>query len=153
MSKMKKSILFSIIAISALMLSSCKYEDGPAISLRSKKSRVANLWRLSEMYVNDTLQTLTNSTNHTLELTKEGVATTTLDDLSILPIVGTWEFGDKKETIEIFYPSVNNDPDNVPAVYTILRLKNDELWIMREYDNGVRIDRIESHYVTDASAD
>jgi hypothetical protein len=150
---MKKTLLFVLIAVSALMFQSCKYEDGPSVSCRSKKTRVANLWRLSEMYVNDTLQELNSNTGYSLELTKEGVATTTLDNNAVAPIVGTWEFGDKKETLIMHYPSDNLDPDNVPAEYTILRLADDELWLVRDYDNGVRIDRIESHFITDPSAD
>lgn len=38
-----KKLLYSIIALSVL-LTACKYDEGPGISLRSKRDRVANEW-------------------------------------------------------------------------------------------------------------
>ena len=38
-----KKIVYSIVALS-VMLTACKYEEGPGISLRSKRDRVANEW-------------------------------------------------------------------------------------------------------------
>lgn len=39
----------SIALLGAVSLYSCKYEDGPGISLRSKRDRVANEWRVVKM--------------------------------------------------------------------------------------------------------
>jgi uncharacterized lipoprotein YehR (DUF1307 family) len=45
----KLSILFAAFAV--VMLASCgKYEDGPGFSLRSKTSRLAGTWTLTEVF-------------------------------------------------------------------------------------------------------
>jgi hypothetical protein len=40
-----KKILYSIIGLSVL-LTACKYEEGPGVSLRSKRDRIANEWKV-----------------------------------------------------------------------------------------------------------
>ena len=43
-------LLFLILCIS--IVSCKKYEDGPAISLMSKKARIANIWKVDVYYLN-----------------------------------------------------------------------------------------------------
>ncbi len=40
-------IIYSVLAIS-IVFSSCKYEEGPGISLRTKRDRVSNEWKISK---------------------------------------------------------------------------------------------------------
>ncbi len=42
-----KRLIYSFLAITVL-LSACKYEEGPGISLRSKRDRVSNEWKVDE---------------------------------------------------------------------------------------------------------
>ena len=42
-----KKIIYSVLVIS-IALTSCKYEEGPGISLRSKRDRVSNEWLVKE---------------------------------------------------------------------------------------------------------
>lgn len=46
---MKKKILYLLILI--LFFAACKYEDGPAISLRSKTNRLLKEWKIEKMIV------------------------------------------------------------------------------------------------------
>lgn len=42
-----KKLLYSLLAIS-ISLTACKYEEGPGISLRSKRDRISNEWLIKE---------------------------------------------------------------------------------------------------------
>lgn len=144
---MKTKLLAIGICLTIIFIGACKYEDGPSCSLASKKSRVANLWKLEKVFNDGVEQTITALGNHTLELTKDGNAVFTVTaDSTIDPITGTWAFGEGKETLEIIYSSGTN-PDDVAAVYTILRLKQKELWLERAYDDGTAVYLVETHYI------
>lgn len=146
---MKKSYLILVLSVVLIGFQGCKYEDGPAMSCASKKSRVANVWKPDKVFNDGVEQELSVLGNYTLELTKDGLAVfTTLGDPHIPALDGTWTFGDKKETIEITYSSGSLDPDDVPAIYTILRLKQEELWLERNYHpGGDTIYTVETHYI------
>ena len=62
MKRMKTSGLFLVLVmlVSSLTFQSCsKYEEGPSISLRSKKARLVNKWKIDKMYKNGTEYTPT----------------------------------------------------------------------------------------------
>ncbi len=123
-----KPILFvGIILVSSLM-SCSKYPDGPSISLRTKKERVANTWVIKQALRNGNDVT-SDYTAYTLTLTKDGdaqlVATYVFGTATFQGNTnGTWSFESSKE--HIYFDYQNNDFDNK---YQILRLKEDELWI------------------------
>lgn len=49
----KIAIILSIIAVTAMLFSSCgKYEEGPAFSLATKKARLTGDWTLKETSYN-----------------------------------------------------------------------------------------------------
>ncbi len=57
----KSAIILAVIAISAVLLSSCgKYEEGPAFSLATKKARLKGTWKVSEIKMNDEVIDLSN---------------------------------------------------------------------------------------------
>ena len=111
-----------LLAILGLCLAACgKYEEGPGFSLRSKKARVANLWKVDYAYkFKDQKDVTTNYVGETWEFTKDGEfferENGELDDS------GTWEFINDKEEIIISFPA---DTER----YTILRLKENEMWL------------------------
>ncbi len=115
-----------LVGIAFFGLTACnKYEDGPKISLRSKKERVANTWVIEKAIRNGndvtdeyTIYTLTTSKDGDAKLNAAvtGSFTYTTD--------GTWEFNSNKENLIFDYE--NNNADNT---YQILKLKEDELWI------------------------
>lgn len=47
----------SLVIAGALTFAACKYEDGPKISLRAKRDRVANEWRIEKYTYNDSDRT------------------------------------------------------------------------------------------------
>lgn len=148
---MKKNLPQSaIIFISALLLllASCgKYEEGPNISFRSKKARIANDWVLDEMYINGELQNLSAESRSIIySLTKDGKIKTQVSFLGqLLEATGNWEFYDNKEELKtsITYTFLISYTD--VKIFKILRLKEKELWLERTEQNG---NKVEYRYVS-----
>jgi hypothetical protein len=123
-----KFIIFTLFA-SLVFLGSCnKYSEGPMLSLRSKKERIANRWVIQKAFRegND----VTNEYSiYTLDLSKEGNA-----DLIATYLIfgaqyqfntdGKWEFQGEKVFLDLDFN--DDDADNR---YKILKLKEDELWL------------------------
>jgi len=128
---MKKFFIISIVAIFAL--SSCgKYEDGPAFSLASKKSRVVNTWVLDKEFHNGQEVTLTaDDKDDYVEFTKDGkMIVTWVSGSQSTTIEGTWEFDDSKEhLITKFTYSLYGAQTTTTTSYKILRLKSNEMWL------------------------
>ena len=131
---MRKLLLF--VALITVAVTSCKkYDEGPRVSLASKKSRVANTWKYDEILVNGKATNLsTNEINARLELTKDGGATYTSGSTTGN---GTWVFSDDKEdlTITLVY-QFTFISTNESRKYKILKLKDDEMWLEYINPNG-----------------
>ena len=125
-------LLFLILCIS---ITSCKkYEDGPAISLMSKKARIANIWTVDTYYLNG--KDMTTEYRQLISRDKLVIFQSGNFEYSELSTwswavpnyTGKWKFIDDKESVEM-------TPDN-PAVKTktlkILRLKNKQLWLKEQ---------------------
>ncbi len=128
-----------VIALAATLLSTgCKkYEDGPAFSLRSKKERIANTWRV-EQALNGSQDVTSDFDQYELQMLTSGNATLSalyvLGEASFeLQTNGTWSLENSKEDLVLDFE--NNDADET---YEILRLKEDELWL-RTMDNGLEL--------------
>lgn len=135
---MKKTLKLSVILLGFALIfgtTSCKkYQEGPAISFRSKKARVANTWVVEKSIVDGKEESTSPLSGFVFEFTKDGKYNFTADETSYDK--GTWDFGDKKETIVM----TNENGDKNTA--TILKLKNKELWT-KETISGVTF---ETHY-------
>ena len=119
-----------LLGFALIFGTSCgKYEEGPGISFRSKKARVANTWAVEKYTINEVEQSTILFADVTFEFTKDGKYTFTFGTNGSEK--GTWEFGDKKETIK-----TTEDGQSSVEESTILKLKNKEFWI-KEVDNGV----------------
>lgn len=114
-----KPLLLFVALISTIILSECKkYDDGPRISLLSKKSRLANAWKY-EKVIDQSGHDVPFATDYFIEFKKDGNVIETYGN-NIYP--GTWLFATNKEDIVL----------NVPAdtrTVSILRLKSKELWL------------------------
>ena len=115
-----------------------KYDDGPKFSLRSKKERLSNKWRI-EKYMQDgsdkTDQFNTLYKSYQFEIVKSGAYQLSYDSLGkVLSDEGTWRFkaGDNT-TIEY----LSNKNGALIKRFHILRLKEKELWYYME-ENSVR---------------
>lgn len=121
--------MLSLAILGSIGLSSCsKYEDGPMVSLRSKKERIANTWKVEKAM--DKGSDVTSSfEQYKLEMLSDGAASLaalyTLGDLTFeFETNGTWSLQNSNEDLQLDFE--NNAADKT---YEILRLKEKELWL------------------------
>ena len=120
MSKLKKISGISAVGITVLAASSCgKYDDGPNISLMSKKSRVVGPWNVKSIGS----QILTNGYSLTLDFDKKGSLIETIAySGGNYSYAGSWAFATNKENLML---TANGDV----TMYEIKRLTNKEMWL------------------------
>ncbi len=130
---MRTTYLLSLLSIFLFIsLESCKYEEGPAISLRTKKSRVVNDWFLYEIITTEAstgkkeVETISYKEDEYVmhSYSKNGDYTTT-DKYGGKTYTKSyrWEFTDKKKKLKHIYQ--NGETESAE----ILKLKNDEMWL------------------------
>lgn len=143
---MKKIALLSVAAlmIGGIALTSCKkYEEGPALTLLSKKARVAGTWELEAYLENDVDKTSDYRqvvTGETIVYEKDGSYTANYQTVfGEQNDAGSWEFINDKLEIKGVSNTAGNDPDTM----VIVRLKNKEMW-MKEKSPGSTVS--EWHY-------
>jgi hypothetical protein len=123
---MKKKIVYTFILALGMGLTqtSCsKYEDGPAISLRSSTARITNHWKISKVTSNANDITLQFS-GHEWEILKDGNFNLYVD--AVLVKTGTWRMGDNMPMDMLIFNYSNGDVD----FFTIKRLTNKELKVI-----------------------
>lgn len=133
---MKKTFCIAVAALmfGGLALSSCKkYEDGPALSIHTKKGRVAGDWEV-EQYLQDGVDKTSDYrsiiASETFTYDKDGSYTssataTTAFGGQTSTDNGTWAFIDNKEQITSTSSAANSTADTMQ----ILRLTNKEMWV------------------------
>mgnify|MGYP000998885919 FL=1 len=142
----KLNVILLTVVASVLMLTSCSpYEEGPAISLRSRTERLCNEWRLTRLYINGTEQTLSSFDQQTtLEFKDNGTVNYSYAVMDSTAIVitgsGTWEFND--DQTEVFTTITYTLGGTEKDTFKILRLKEEELWFENNEDGDV----VETHY-------
>lgn len=133
---------FKILSLGLLVmtfvLGSCsKYEEGPALSLRTKKARLAGEWKVDK-YITSEGEEVNGNDDGTIEFTKENTVIVKSGNFSQ---EGTWEFVKDKEYLQIEFTYTSG---GITVTETdeskILRLKNDELWLEDE-------DGDQTHYI------
>lgn len=133
---MKKFIIAGLIVaagFSTFTVTSCnKYEDGPKISLLTKKARLCGDWALEAYLVNDVDQTSAYQsvvgTNFEWDIEKDG----TYKMSGNFTDNGTWELGEDKDDVRFLSSAANS----TEVSYRILRLKSKELWLRYTAPNG-----------------
>jgi len=142
----KLNVILLTVVASVLMLTSCSpYEEGPAISLRSRTERLCNEWRLTRLYINGTEQTLSSFDQQTtLEFKDNGTINYSYAVMDSTAIVitgsGTWEFNN--DQTEVFTTITYTLGGTEKDTFKILRLKEEELWLENNQDGDV----VETHY-------
>lgn len=117
-------LLVVVMAMTFVFTGCGKYDEGPSLTLLTKKARITGEWKLvkildetgSEIDLQDTEQTFTINKDNTYEVT---FTMGTFSETS----KGEWKWGDKKETIM----SKGEDATEWSEA-KILKLKNSELW-------------------------
>jgi hypothetical protein len=130
----KQSFLLVLIASLFFFVSCGKYEDGPAISLLSRKARLVNKWKIEKYYIDGKEQTLSDDDKKWyLEIKKDNTFEEVVyaGALSIT-LTGTWLEVDNYSKIHF---KVTN-PYSYEYEYTILRLMSNQLWWKRVDDNN-----------------
>ncbi len=127
---MKTIKILTLTAATALIaLPSCsKYEENEGITLKSKKERVANTWKIDKAF-NDGEDVTDEYDEYTLTTTKDGDANLMVKyEFGAFSFEaetqGTWQFESGKENIAFDYE--NDDAD---AEYQLLRLEEDNMWL------------------------
>jgi hypothetical protein len=146
---MKKFVSIALfVGIAAMIFSSCgKYEDGPGISLASKKGRVANDWIMDKQLVDGVEQEKTGYEEYYIySLEKDGTGTmkveahtATYGDVDVEVEASEtkveWEFDDKKEQIRMRTANADGEFEDWSddSWATILRLTSKEMWSKSTY--------------------
>ena len=122
----KLAIILTIVATTAMIFSSCgKYEEGPGVSLLTKKARITGTWAVVETITNGI--GYTGDDNETWTFNRDGTGNTTETDGSYSETTTfEWEFNDSKESIII---KKTHDNTFYLTELKIARLTNKELWI------------------------
>ena len=124
-----KILSLTLLAMTFVLGSCSKYEEGPALSLRTKKARVANTWE-TDYYVSEDGTQTQDQGDGTIEYTKDGKVSYNYGSISVS---GTWEFNDDKTEIETTI-------ENSTSSSTIIKLKNDEMWLADSEDYNASAD-------------
>lgn len=114
---------FSLVAILMVFAACGKYEEGPGISLRSKKARVVGEWKVTELTLNGT-NTMTDGSTTELDITEDKFTTRNITAAGSVSVTADWEFDDKKEHIVATY---TNNGTTTTERWEILRLANKEM--------------------------
>lgn len=121
MKNLTRSLFFGLFCFSTMTLvHSCKkYEDGPAISLRSRTERISNQWKVDNYKVNGTdFTSLVSSYVETFS--KSGAYSYSW---SILNGEGTWAFQNNDMEVKL-----TGDSEQTSRTLYILKLQEKEFW-------------------------
>lgn len=141
---MKKLLAFIFLG-SVLFFSECKkYPEGPSISFKSKKERIANTWKIGALLINgvDSAAYYTNILkDYTIAMSKSGSYTITYY-VSVPPFgnipnteSGSWDLSSDKKTITIN-----------PASIVIGNLPSKSSWqILKLYEKDFRVRSIDAN--------
>lgn len=118
----KLLIAFGLLSAIVFSIPSCgKYEEGPGMSLLTKKKRLSREWDAKE-YVSASGVTTADTDTDIITFEKDGAFKVTFDGTSFS---GTWEFTSDKEKIKTVITILNQTTTDE---ITILRLTNKEFW-------------------------
>jgi hypothetical protein len=135
-----KMLKFALLAsLLGFVLSSCTfYEDGPLISILSKKERVANTWVADEVIEADGDVVTDGYDNWTWTFTEGGEATVSYPVLgSTINFQGEWNLVDNGA---IFQLIIDYGLGTDIADYEILRLAEDQFWLLAEDGTEFRLE-------------
>ena len=133
---MKKLSTIFVLTLVITLIGCSKYEDGPAISLRSKKARLVNKWKLEKIYLDGKEQLVQGIPPSEADVWVEFKKDDSFENF--FGINGKWEFDSSKEHIKLM-----DDDSNLIHELRIIKLKENEL--IFDYEFG---GLYELHYKT-----
>lgn len=146
---MNKLTVIILIGFSFFFTECKKYPEGPSFSLRSKKERIANNWKVQKYLENDVDKTSDFNALHSkwnLLTTKEGSYTITREFYGILSTTekGTWALTAGNKNFALTPTSISTGALPSPSSWQILKLFEKEFWV-RSYDSNSK--KIEYHLI------
>ncbi|NCO54052.1 MAG: hypothetical protein COS14_01270 [Bacteroidetes bacterium CG02_land_8_20_14_3_00_31_25] len=128
---MRNSLIIIISFIFIVDLASCtKYEDGPILTFRSKKTRIVNTWKYeSIIYVEQNSVVTENLPTIEFTCSKDGLYSDNEDS------VGTWKFSGEVDLII----SKSKNSTTTETKWEIIKLAKKQLWL--------RINKVEHHFI------
>ena len=125
MKQIRQIFIIGLACTTLVFVNGCKkYDEGPALSLKGKKARVANEWKIEYAYdYNDNIDVTSDYSGETWDFTKKGEFTE--KDNGVVDKAGTWEFVSDKEAIQVNITGTGSSTET----YTILKLKEKEMWL------------------------
>jgi len=130
--KITKRLLGITLFSALLFMGACsKYEDGPAVSLQTKKARLSRAWVVEKYIDGDDGEVTAGNNDDILTFYKDGNYSYTS---GIFTLDGTWTFINNDEDLQTQYTILGvSNTDKVK----ILRLTSKELWIQEENKDKV----------------
>jgi len=137
---MKKCTYLLLLFILPFSWQSCsKYDDGPWISLRGKQNRLVNTWQYSLVLRNGVnvtdgkVQGSPNYNESSIGFNEEDRFTEILTvNSTAAQHDGDWSFDEDKATLQLTF-----DDGSEARNLTILKLKNDELWLQEIFGENL----------------
>ena len=136
MKTLRNFLLFGFAAFMLLNSGCKKYEEGPLLSIRSKKARIVNDWVVVKSYVNGKEEDLENTTEE-MEFKDDYTGRYKYTGSSIFgeskyEINFKWDFNRDKTKLIINYLDDDGNEEYV-VDYLILKLYENELWLKDQY--------------------
>ncbi len=130
--------LLATAAISSTFVGCSKYEEGPSLSFRTAKNRVANTWKIESVVHNgvDLTKLPQYSTQQQFWTSDGGYTQTYINPTNGIGerILGNWTLqDDAKKVAVVKYNQVTGNPEST-VVYVITKLYNKCMWL-RSADN------------------
>lgn len=120
------------------VLTACKYEEGPAISFRTKTERVVNTWEVKEANengVNTTEDYMENQTQLAFDYDNTFKIYTVDDSGDVWVQEGLWDLIEDKTQIRLIYTDPPINPDR--STWDILQLREKAMTIQEDMDGDV----------------
>jgi len=115
--------LLFVAAMLTLGFESCgKYEEGPSVSLQTKKGRISREWKVEKHIDGDTGDESVPIIDENITFTKDGAYTW---ESSVVKFNATWKFSSNKEDLIIESTVLGLTSSTTTK---ILRLTSKELW-------------------------
>lgn len=122
-------------ALIAGLLSSCKYEEGPLLSLQSRTKRVAGNWSVAYATNDEGEETTDSYEDLTLSLREDYTARMEFStSFGSVDLLGTWDFAQDETRFQLEDLDLPTGLVSFDEEFEIFRLTRDEFWLRDPVD-------------------